>query len=67
MAPHLFVRDNFKFTDYTRSIGQPEDMDALEYNVKDFRPSDIRCMRDADSSSKTHSYVVIAGNSHNSQ
>ena len=29
MAPHLFVRDKFKFTDYTRSIGCPEDLKDL--------------------------------------
>ena len=31
--------------------------------MKDFLPSDIRCMRDIDAQQNTHSYVVLAANS----
>lgn len=60
LGPQVFIKSNFRLFDYTRTIGEPADIDELEIRIGEYVPSDIRCMRDSGDSLAKHSYVVIA-------
>lgn len=59
LAPHMFIKSNFRLFDYTLTIGEPSNIDELETRIGDYVPNDIRCMRDSEDSLAQHSYVVI--------